>query len=163
MSVAPFPVATAMLLMLAVPGTAQRRPVAATAPTGQGVTTVRTEVRIQRVIVRVPSAPFAPVAFSAPRPLPPIRWVERRTDRCVAIQDLAAVTVSSPDSVDLLLTGGKRLRARLADDCPALDFYSGMYLRPTSDGRMCASRDVIRSRSGGQCRIAQFRALVPAR
>ena len=115
------------------------------------------------MIIRVPRAPFAPVAFSAPRALPPIQWVEKRTDRCLPVQNVAAVTISRTDSVDLLLNGGGRVRARLADDCPSLDFYSGMYIKPSSDGRMCASRDVIRSRTGGQCRIAQFRALVPAR
>jgi hypothetical protein len=32
-----------------------------------------------------------------------------------------------------------------------------------ADRKVCASRDSIRSRSGGECRIASFRALVPAR
>ncbi len=155
----PLPAATLLSLLLALPGAAQRR----VADPPQAVTTVRTEVRVQRMIVRIPRAPFAPAAFSAPRPLPPIQWMEKRADRCVAVQDLAAVTVSRPDSVDLLLNGGRRLRARLSDDCPALDFYAGLYLKPSGDGRMCASRDVIRSRSGQQCRIAQFRTLVPAR
>lgn len=159
MTALPFPAATLMLLLLALPGAAQRR-VADTPPVA---TTVRTEVRIQRMIIRVPRAPFAPVAFTAPRALPPIQWTEKRTDRCLPVQNVAAVTISRPDSVDLLLNGGGRVRARLADDCPSLDFYSGMYIKPSSDGRMCASRDVIRSRTGGQCRIAAFRALVPAR
>ncbi|KQN07284.1 MULTISPECIES: hypothetical protein [unclassified Sphingomonas] len=162
MSALPFPVAATALLMLALPGSAQRRLVDNPLPPG-GVTTVRTEMRIQRVIIRVPRAPIAPASFSTPRPLPPIQWVEKRADRCVPVQDLAAVTVSRPDSVDLLLAGGKRLRARLADDCAALDFYAGLYFKPSGDGQMCAARDVLRSRSGGQCRIAQFRTLVPAR
>ncbi|MBD8677964.1 hypothetical protein [Sphingomonas sp. CFBP 13720] len=162
MSILPLPAATMLLLMLTLPGAAQRRP--ASAPSvPQGVTTIRTEIRVQRMVVRVPRAPFASAAYSSPRPLPPIQWVEKHADRCVPIQDLAAVTVTRTDSVDLLLNGGKRLRARLADDCPALDFYAGLYLKPTGDGKMCASRDVIRSRSGGQCRIATFRTLVPAR
>ncbi len=159
MTALPLSAATMMLLLLALPGAAQRRP--ADAP--QAATTVRTEVRVQRVILRVPRAPFAPAAYSAPRALPPIQWVEKRTDRCVPLQNLAAVTINRTDSVDLLLSSGGRVRARLADDCPSLDFVSGLYIKPSGDGRMCASRDVIRSRSGGQCRITAFRALVPAR
>lgn len=158
MTALPLSAATMMLLLLALPGAAQRRPADAPA-----VATVRTEVRVQRVILRVPRAPFAPAAYSAPRALPPIQWVEKRTDRCVPLQNLAAVTINRTDSVDLLLSSGGRLRARLADDCPSLDFVSGLYIKPSGDGRMCASRDVIRSRTGGQCRIAAFRALVPAR
>lgn len=158
MTALPFSAATMMLLLLALPGAAQRR-VAEPSP----VTTVRTEVSVQRVIIRVPRAPFAPVVYSAPRALPPIQWVEKRTDRCLPVQSLAAVTINRTDSVDLLLNTGGRVRARLADDCAALDFYGGLYIKPSSDGRMCASRDVIRSRSGGQCRISTFRALVPAR
>lgn len=158
MTALPLSAATMMLLLLALPGAAQRRPVDTPA-----VTTVRTEVRVQRVILRVPRAPFAPVSYSAPRALPPIQWVEKRTDRCVPLQNLAAVTINRTDSVDLLLSNGGRVRARLADDCPSLDFVSGLYIKPSGDGRMCASRDVIRSRTGGQCRIAAFRALVPAR
>ncbi len=158
MTALPLSTATMMLLLFALPGAAQRR----VADTPDTVTTVRTEVRVQRMIVRVPRAAFAPVAYSAPRALPPIQWVEKRTDRCIPVQNLAAVTVSRPDSIDLLLNGGGRVRARLADDCP-LDFYAGMYIKPGSDGRMCASRDVIRSRSGGQCRITALRALVPVR
>lgn len=159
MTALPLSAATMMLLLLALPGVAQRRPVDAP----QATATVRTEVRVQRVILRVPRAPFAPAAYSAPRALPPIQWVEKRTDRCVPLQNLAAVTINRTDSVDLLLSSGGRVRARLADDCPSLDFVSGLYIKPSGDGRMCASRDVIRSRSGGQCRITAFRALVPAR
>ncbi|MFV0623988.1 hypothetical protein ACBY01_08275 [Sphingomonas sp. ac-8] len=122
---------------------------------------MRTEVRIQRIIMRVPRMDVTPAASM--RALPAITWVEKRADRCVPVDELAAVSITRPDSVDLMLTGGKRLRARLEDDCPSLDFYSGFYLKPTADGKFCASRDTIRSRSGGQCRVASFRMLVPSR
>lgn len=159
MTVPPLAPATVLLLFLALPGAAQRRAADGPPPTGM----IRTEIRIQRMVVRVPRTPTAPVSMSSMRALPPIQWVERRTDRCVPIQSLAAVSVTRADSVDLLLNGGRRLRARLSDDCPSLDFYAGMYLKATSDGMVCASRDTIRSRSGGQCRIKTFRSLVPAR
>ena len=65
--------------------------------------------------------------------------------------------------IDLMLEGGDRLRAKLDNDCPPLDFYSGFYLKPTPDGMVCADRDAIRSRSGAACAIESFKQLVPKR
>jgi hypothetical protein len=128
---------------------------------------MRARLRIERrVIIRVPRMSAAPGLTSAATaaPLPPIRWTERAsTDQCLPVATLAGASITRPDSVDMVLTGGRRMRARLADDCPALGFYSGFYIRPPADGRICARRDVIRSRSGGECRIEGFRALIPSR
>lgn len=115
-------------------------------------------IRIQ--IIRTPLPPPV-VTYS--RPVSGAGWVERKSGRCVAVRRISAVTVMNSDSVDLLLSDGKRLRAKLGSDCPALDFYSGVYLKPDPDGRLCADRDWIRSRSGGQCQIQDFRSLVPSR
>lgn len=127
----------------------------------------RARLRVERrVIVRVPRMSPAPglTAAATSAPLPPIRWVERSGgERCVPVGALAAASITRPDSVDLVLSGGRRMRARLAEDCPALGFYSGFYLRPPADGQICARRDAIRSRSGGECRIEGFRALIPSR
>lgn len=122
------------------------------------------QVRIQQhVVIRVPR-PDTVRRVSAPAaPLPPIAWVEKDSDKCVKIQNLAGATITRPDSVDLFLSGGKRVRARLGNECPALDFYTGFYVKPTKDGMVCAKRDVFRSRSGGECRIKAFRTLVPQR
>lgn len=152
----PKPVPVLLLLTLAAPMSGAQQRVSV--PAG---TVVHREVRIQRIIVRVPRMEVTPASSS--RALPAINWVEKRTDRCVPVANLAAVSITRTDSVDLMLTGGKRLRARLEEDCPTLDFYSGFYLKPTADGMVCASRDTIRSRSGGQCRISSFRMLVPGR
>lgn len=152
----PKPVSALLLLTLCAPmAGAQQR---VSPPQGE---VVHSEVRIQRIIVRVPRMDVNPVSTS--RALPAITWVEKRTDRCVPVASLAAVSITRPDSVDLMLAGGKRLRARLEDDCPTLDFYSGFYMKRTPDGMVCASRDSIRSRSGGRCRISSFRMLVPSR
>ena len=59
--------------------------------------------------------------------------------------------------------GRLRRREQQADpdeDCPALDFYSGLYLQ-LQDDRLCAGRDAIRSRMGGSCTIDRFKMLVP--
>jgi len=63
------------------------------------------------------------------------------------------------DSVDLITAAGRRLRARFDDDCRAIDFYAGFYLKRTVDGMLCAKRDAIRSRSGDFCRIEAFKQL----
>lgn len=128
---------------------------------------VTNSMSIQRVIIRVPNttsftANVVPAPSRAPAP-PPISWVERRAGRCVPLTDIAAATITRTDSVDLVMNGGRRVRARLGSDCPALNFYSGVYLKPASDGQICADRDWVRSRSGGQCQIQSFHALVPAR
>lgn len=120
------------------------------------------QVRIQQhIVIRVPR-PDAIRRVSTPAaPLPPIAWVERDADKCVQMNRLAGAAITRSDSVDLVLVGGKRVRAKLGKECPALDFYSGFYVRPTKDGMVCAKRDTFRSRAGGECRIKAFRTLIP--
>ena len=133
-------------------------------PVSRTITSVTVQ---QRMIIRVPRLPVGRMPITGPRgpsaPLPPIRWVEKKTDKCIPVVSLAAAAVTGTDSVDLLLNGGKRLRARFGSECPALDFYSGFYVKMPADGKVCASRDSFRARSGGECRIKSFRALVPAK
>lgn len=124
------------------------------------------QVRIQQhVVIRVPRpGPHAMPRMSAPAaPLPPIAWVERDAERCIRMDRLSAAAITRSDSVDLVMTGGKRMRARLGKECPSLDFYSGFYVKPTEDGLVCAKRDTFRSRSGGECQIKAFRTLIPGR
>lgn len=141
---------------------AQQNRASQSPPPGRTISQVTIQ---QRMIVRIPRLPVERTAMPAMSvtPLPPIRWVEKKTDKCVSVQNLAAASIATTDSVDLLLNGGKRLRARFGNDCRALDFYSGFYVKLNDDGKMCADRDSIRSRSGGECRIESFRALVPSR
>ena len=148
----------ALLLSPAPPGEGRKAAPAASAPARVA------QVRIQQhFVIRVPR-PDTVRRVSAPTaPLPPIAWVEKDADKCVKMQSLAGATITRPDSVDLFLSGGKRLRAKLGNECPALDFYTGFYVKPTKDGMVCAKRDVFRSRSGGECRIKAFRTLIPAR
>lgn len=117
----------------------------------------------QRVIIRVPAMPIARTSLAPTPALPPIVWVERDAPQCVPVSMLSAASIQRPDSVDLVLNGGKRLRARLGDECPALDFYTGVYLKRSRDGLLCAERDAFRSRAGGECRIQGFTRLVPRR
>ena len=106
----------------------------------------------QSVIIRVPTRGTPPA---------PIQWKESKGPKCLSMATIAGAVVSDDDSVDLIFRGGGRIRAQLEDECPALDYYSGFYLRPTKDKRICAGRDSIHSRSGGECEIRRFRTLTP--
>lgn len=96
-----------------------------------------------------------------PAPDPRIEWREKRGPKCIPASSIAAAALVRRDRVDIILRDNRRLRVRLESSCPALDFYSGFYLKPNPDGRICADRDVIRSRMGGQCGIDTFRTLEP--
>lgn len=138
-------------MLLAGSGTAARSDAPIAMPERFAQITIR-----ERVIIRVPTRAPAP-------PARPIKWKEKKGPRCIVLGTLAAAAVTKPDSVDLIMRGGTRLRARLDRSCPALDFYSGFYIKPTRDGRICADRDTIHARSGGQCEINTFKTLVPDR
>lgn len=112
----------------------------------------------QQIIVRVPTRDRngAPLAT-------PIRWKEGKNVKCVPARFVAGATLLGRNSVDLILRNNSRIRAKLEKSCPALDYYNGFYISPNRDGMICADRDVIRSRVGGECEIDRFRALSPAK
>jgi hypothetical protein len=113
----------------------------------------------EQIIIRVPARirNDPPPATAAP-----IDWVEGKGPKCVHARDIAGAALLGQDSVDLILRDNSRIRAKLENSCPALDYYYGFYISPNADGRVCVNRDVIRSRMGGKCQIEQFRSLRPA-
>lgn len=147
-------VGAAMLLFAFGGGDDQARP----QPAQQGLAGMR-----QQIIVRVTTGIRAPMA---PRPgAQLIEWRESRGPRCIPAARILAATLPRQHSVDLIMRDRTRMRARLERRCAALDFYRSFYLALTPDGLICADRDSIRSRSGGECQIDQFRSLMarPAR
>ena len=105
------------------------------------------------VILRVPVQPY-PL-------LPRIEWKEHKGPKCIPAAKIRRALMSSPQQLDFILSGSReRFRAQLDEDCPALDFYRGFYRQP-QDERVCAGRDAIYSRMGGNCTIERFRKLVP--
>lgn len=113
----------------------------------------------ERIMIRIrPKRPFALTRDGRIASVEPV-WSERRAQKCVAVRNLAGAAVSRGGDVDLMMNDGSRLRAKLAADCPALDFYTGFYLKPNVDGRICGGRDVLRARSGASCPIARFRRI----
>lgn len=124
----------------------------------------------QIIIVRTPAgarpasaAAAGAAAQSAPGNASRIRWEEHRGPRCIAWAQIAGSGLLGQDSVDLVFRDNTRVRARLERHCPALDYYNGFYMAATPDGLICADRDSIRARTGGECRIDRFRTLRAAR
>lgn len=146
----PYPALPILLIALAAPAAAAMGQV-------DGVEMAQLTIR-ERVIIRVPRMGAARAAIPAP-----IRYKEKKGPKCVAAADLGGALIQEPGAVDLVMAGGKRLRARLDKDCGPLDYYGGFYLRPAADGQVCGGRDVIRMRSGASCGIAAFKTLVPAK
>lgn len=140
---------------------------AAAAPDADGTLYAQLTIR-ERVIIRIPRLDPRPVT-RPPDPRAPraravvVEWEEKKAPSCVPTATLAGAHFTSDGDVDLALNDGRRIRAKLEDDCPTLNFYGGFYLQQTADGMTCAKRDAIRSRSGRRCEIGRFRALKPRR
>ena len=144
--------AGAAMMLLAFAGAGERaRP---QPPQLRGSITVR-----QQIIIRVPAG----IRRVAPAGASLMQWQESRGPRCVSASRIVGASLLGQNSVDLILRDNSRIRARLEQRCPALDYYYGFYVNATEDGNICAARDVIRSRAGGACQIDQFRVLTPSR
>ena len=103
-----------------------------------------------QIILRVPVRP----------PPPQVDWIPHKGPKCFSVKKIQGAFLSGNDHVDFILAGRKLLRARLEENCPALDFYEGFYLS-SNDEKVCARRDVVRSRMGGSCAIDRFMELKP--
>ena len=120
-------------------------------PSAVGQTVTRLIIQ-DEVILRVPVQP---------RPLmPAIEWVEKKGPKCIPAAAIQRALLSGSEQVDFVLANHARIRAQFDEDCPALDFYAGVYLQ-TADDRLCVRRDAVQSRIGGSCTIERFKQLVP--
>jgi hypothetical protein len=131
----------------AAPPPPRRPPAATPLPTFEGGAWRRVETR--------------PGGAASQRPAPPRQG--RR--RCIDIGNVAGAQLFGDHLIELRMKGeggqpGVRWRVHLAQNCPALSFYQGFYYRQRPDSRLCAGRDVVGARSGGECAIA---AIVRAR
>ena len=133
--------ATAALLLMSV-GASIPAPAQPPRPTGQIL------VR-EQMVVRMRGRATTPA----------VQWKEKKGPKCVPARTIAGAAMIGRHSVDLVLRDQRRVRAKLESSCPALDYYYGFYITPNKDGMICADRDTIRSRMGGQCEIDGFRAL----
>jgi hypothetical protein len=116
---------------------------------GQSVTRLIVQ---DEVILRVPLQPH-PL-------LPDIEWVEHKGPKCIPADAIRRALLSGSTQLDFVLANHARIRAQFDENCPALDFYGGVYLQPQDD-RLCVRRDAVYSRIGGSCTIERFKQLVP--
>lgn len=112
---------------------------------------------VRRVIIRNQLILKIPLQ---PRQNTPVQYQVLDAPRCLATRAIAGARMSGPRSIDFLLSRDRRLRVHMDNDCKSLDFYGGFYLQP-QDERLCAGRDVIRTRVGGNCKIERFQLLQP--
>lgn len=151
-------------LLAAAPGVSRDAPTPETAQDGDplppGTQWAQLSIR-ERIVIRIPEMRVPP---PPPAAAPPA-WIEGggKGEKCMPADDIEGALIRGPDRVDLVMADGRRARALLDRDCPALDYYLGFYIRPTRDGLVCAGRDAIRSRSGASCPIRAFRRLEPRR
>jgi hypothetical protein len=120
-------------------------------------------IQYSQVIVREQIVVRVPARLRDGGDPPGIRWKEKKGPKCVPMRQVIAAGPISPGSVDLILRDRSRLRAKFDSSCPALDYYYGFYVTPNPDGLICADRDVIRSRMGGECGIDKFKTLQMSR
>jgi hypothetical protein len=102
-------------------------------------------------IVRVPAAP-ANALPARPRPAPP----KAGRKRCINVEHVAGAIVYGDQAVEMTLSNGQRWRMHLAQGCPTLSFYQGFYYRRAQAGKLCAGRDSVIARSGGECSIVSI-------
>lgn len=112
---------------------------------------------VRRVVIQEQLIIGVPIR---PRVSRPIVWEEKKGPKCISGNAVAGAFLSGEDSIDFVMANRTRVRARLENDCPALDYYSRIYLQP-DNGLICAGRDTIRSRMGGTCQIDKFKLLKP--
>jgi len=134
---------------------------AAGAPADDGVSEFAQLTIEQRVIIRVPLiAPPVPRARPAP-PRKPVEWKEKSGPKCIPIKAIRSAALGKQENIDLILTDGQRFRVRFERGCRTMGFYSGFYMQPHEDGRLCGGRDEVQARGGMACEIRDFRKLVP--
>lgn len=122
------------------------------------------QVRIrQRVIVRVsPAPPRARTQIMADLPRRPMRqqYEEVEHDDCVDVNDIVGVQPTTDNRLLMFTRQRQVLAASLGESCTARAFYAGFYVERNDDGRLCVSRDLLQSRAGASCEVADFSRLV---
>ncbi|MEL7189297.1 MAG: hypothetical protein AAGK17_07075 [Pseudomonadota bacterium] len=124
----------------------------------------QTQTRIeQRVIIRISPQRVSngnEMLNRLPRQSLNARYVERKTDKCLAVDGIAGVQTGSGNRLLLFLRDKKIITVNLEKACRARDFYSGFYVEKNKDGKLCVNRDRLHSRTGVKCEVQRMRQLV---
>lgn len=119
------------------------------------------QVRIeQQLIIRITPRANGREPAVAP-PSVTYKFRERKTGNCMPARGIAAVRPISDSRLLLFMRDRRLIGATLPKVCNARDFYLGFYLTQPADGQICVGRDLLHSRAGSSCVIAQVRELVP--
>jgi len=127
------------------------------------------QVRIeQRVIIRIsPSSPAAREQMMADfrrQGNSATSYQEEKLTGCIAIAGIVGVQPAPQQNRLLLFMRDRRiLSAALERACNPRDYYSGFYVERSEDGQLCAKRDLLQSRAGASCKVAQLSRLVAVR
>lgn len=125
------------------------------------------QVRIeQRVVIRItpqPSAARQNLLAEVPQRAATTRFEERSKEKCVPLGDIAGVQTGSGNRLVLFMRDQRLISVGLEKSCRASDFYAGFYVEKSKDGRLCVSRDKLRSRTGASCEVDVMRQLVAVR
>jgi hypothetical protein len=100
--------------------------------------------------------PLAPGTRVDTRPQPP----KEGRKACISVKAVAGAQLFGDSAIELTMKNGRKYRMFFASECPALSFYQGFYYRRKKAGQLCAGRDVVGARSGGECPIA---SIIPVR
>lgn len=102
--------------------------------------------------------PVRPGGSAAKTPMP-----RKGGKQCIAVSTVAGAQLYGDRAIELTMKGGKRWRMILAEECPGLSFYQGFYYEQKQAGQLCAGRDAVGARSGGECGIAAIVPVPPPR
>ncbi len=90
-----------------------------------------------------------------------VKLEERKIGKCIAMDNLVGFAPGPSDSLEFITKDRKLIRAYLADNCKAKEFYAGAYIEKSEDGKLCERRDIVHARYGAECALDRFRELVP--
>ena len=92
------------------------------------------------------------------------RYEEEKLKGCVAVSNIVGMEPALAQNRLLLFMRDRRvLSVALERACNARDYYSGFYVERNEDGQLCAKRDLLQSRAGASCKVAQLNRLVAVR